>query len=60
MVPAWVEFLWQSWWGKNALADDFHVKIGRFNVDRYTLNTDIMIQLWVNVTILKSENSKIH
>ena len=33
MMHAWVEFLWQSWWGKNALADGFHVKIGRFNVD---------------------------
>ena len=32
-VQAWVEFLWQSWWGKNALADGFHVKIDRFNVD---------------------------
>ena len=30
---AWVEFLWQSWWGKNVLAVGFHVKIGRFNVD---------------------------
>ena len=25
---------------------------------RYTLNTDIMIQLWVNVTILKSKTQK--
>ena len=29
----WVEFLWQSWWGRNALANGFHVKIGRFSVD---------------------------
>ena len=31
---AGVELLWRSWWGKNVLADGFHVKIGRFNVDK--------------------------
>ena len=28
-LAAWVEFLWKSWWSKNALTDGFHVKIGR-------------------------------
>ena len=33
-VWTWVELLWQSWWGKNALVDGFHMKIGSFSVDK--------------------------